>query len=390
MTIEHLCQNAVAWVWGHLHPLTRISTPDLRKRLESGQIRKILLIRQQQNIGDLILATPVFRALQETYPSVELHFLGRRYNLPAVQNNPRLARIWTWNKKDMWNPWKFWYFFRSLRKEKFDLALIVYSNAPSLTSFLIAQASGAPITGSCKTAIFYGRTHWSRWLTHWEAPAFTEQTPEYQKFFTLVAPLVGISAPAPEYPIPQGITDWAENQWQKRGLSQNHPPIAFFLGGNPRLKHRLWLGSSWGKLAQLLKQNGDGPLIAICPPPGLRGGGGAAELNLYPEFREALGEDIPIFDEPGLPQAAAFLKPTRLFICLDGGLFHIAAASGVRTLGLFFGSDPDLWRPPLDNAFTLRAPEGRPDRLSPESVFQKVQQILQKSSSSVASSPPGR
>jgi heptosyltransferase III len=377
--LQHLSHNTLAWLWGHLRPSPPITTPELLGRLNEGRIRKILLIRPHQNIGDLILATPLFRALKRQYPSVELHFLGTRYNLAAVRDNPRLTKIWTWDKYAMWYPHKVRAFFQSLRREQFDLALVLFSNAPSFTSFLIAQLSGADIVGSNRTDAFYGGTNWSRWMTNWQTPAFSERTPEYLKFFSGAAPFVEGPPPAPEYAVSESVTAWAQAHWEKMRLPENPAPIALFLGGNPHLKHRLWLGKSWGHLAKLIRKN-LGPVVAVCPPPGLRGGGGTKELNLYKEFRAALGEDVPVFDEPGLPQAAAFLKPMRLFICLDGGLFHIASAAGVRTLGLFFGSDPDLWRPPLDTVFTIRAPQGRPECLSPEAVFQKVQAILPKSS----------
>ncbi|OGR90137.1 MAG: hypothetical protein A2992_08960 [Elusimicrobia bacterium RIFCSPLOWO2_01_FULL_59_12] len=374
MTLEHLCRNGLAWAWGHVRPAQTVSTAELRQRLDSGDIRKILLIRPHQGIGDLILATPVFRALQERYPALTLHFVGSPRNAAAVQTNRRLSKTWIWDKRVMRNPARCIGLIRALRRERFDLALVVISNAPSLTSFLIARLSGAPCVGSCQTDALYGGTNWSRRLAHWQTPAADAGAPEHLKFFALAAPLVDAPCPAPEFHIPDSVTEWAKAVWQKMNLTRGPAPTAIFLGGNLNRAGRLWRPASWAALARLLKERKEGPVIAVSPPRALNSAG-VREGDFYQEFRRALGEDIPVFDEPGLPQAAAFLKSMALFICPDGGLFHVAAAAGVRTLGLFFDTDPVSWQAPYPAVSILRAPEGLPDKLSPEAVLDAIQRL---------------
>jgi ADP-heptose:LPS heptosyltransferase len=76
---------------------------------------------------------------------------------------------------------------------------------------------------------------------------------------------------------------------------------------------------------------------------------------------------------------AAFLKGLDLFVVVDGGLFHIAVASGVLTLGLFFKTDPACWKPPVSWATVLRPPDDEPTSLSVDEVYQKVSQMVLKS-----------
>jgi len=56
-------------------------------------------VKQDHQLGDLILATPVFRALKEHNPALTLHFVGRPYNVPAVETNRRLDRVITLDKR---------------------------------------------------------------------------------------------------------------------------------------------------------------------------------------------------------------------------------------------------------------------------------------------------
>lgn len=371
MSWSHATRNGLAHLIGHLFPCAPVSTENLRSQLQNGQIQKILLVRSQQGMGDLLLATPVIHALKEHYPHLTLHLLGTPRNISAVRTHPRLARLWLWDKKAMWNPFHFFAFLLGLRREAFDLALVMTGNAPSFNAFLLARVSGARIVGSCRSDDLYGGNTWSRYLTHWQTLAAAVDQPEYQKFFSLVEPLVGGPCPESEFFIPDTVTAWAATEWFKRKLRRDQAPIAIFLGGNVNRAGRLWKPEAWAQLVKLLKQSHSGPVVAICPPRKLDGTG-VQETNVYQEFRQAYGEDIQVFDEPGLPQAAAFLKPMALFICPDGGLFHVAAAAGVPTLGLFFQTDPKEWKPPVPNVTCLQAPNGQPDLLTPETVAESA------------------
>jgi len=61
------------------------------------------------------------------------------------------------------------------------------------------------------------------------------------------------------------------------------------------------------------------------------------------------------------------------------GLFHIAVGSHVRTLGLFFKTDPDRWKPPVPWATVLRPADDVPTSLTPDEVYQQVSEMVLKS-----------
>jgi len=51
----------------------------------------------------------------------------------------------------------------------------------------------------------------------------------------------------------------------------------------------------------------------------------------------------------------------------------------VRTLGLFFKTDPDRWKPPVDWATVLRPADDEPISLPPDEVYQKICEMVLKS-----------
>ena len=68
-----------------------------RMRQPSSHPMKILVIRHD-NIGDLIITTPVFRALRERFPEAQIDALVNSYNFPILHNNPDLSQVHIYTK----------------------------------------------------------------------------------------------------------------------------------------------------------------------------------------------------------------------------------------------------------------------------------------------------
>ena len=379
--LERSTRNALAWLVGHAFPLQKMSVDAVKAEWAAGRVQKVLLIRPHQGLGDLLLATPILRALKESRPDVRLDFLADRYNVGAVQGNTRLDTIWTWEKKKARNPLYLFSFLRKLRQERYDLAVIISSHTPSFTSFLLARASGARIVWAFETEAHYDGANWSQWLSSVAIPNPSPDAAECDKFMRLVQPL-GISAACePEFHLSAEIKIWANERWKKYNFPENKPVVALFLGGNPDRPDRLWPTLAWVTLAHALETKSGAEVLAILPPKKLISGSGVPEPGIYDEFARLLGKQLPIFDEPGLKQAAALLSHADLFVCPDGGLMHVAIAARVPTVGLYFGTDPARWVPPVAWAVGVRSPDGRPDSLSPEAVYAVVERRLNPAAS---------
>ncbi len=103
---------------------------------------------------------------------------------------------------------------------------------------------------------------------------------------------------------------------------------------------------------------------------------------MYGQVASRLNPTPPIFANSDLLRVAAFLKGLDLFVCVDGGLFHIAVGTGVRTLGLFFKTDPAPWKPPVAWATVLRRPpDDVPISLTSDEVYKKICEMVLESRS---------
>tara|TARA_R110001592_G_scaffold352474_1_gene650339 strand:+ start:298 stop:1338 length:1041 start_codon:yes stop_codon:yes gene_type:complete len=102
---------------------------------------KILII-QQKMIGDVLTSTILFEAIKEKHPNAELHYLINSHTSAVVQNNPYIDSLILFTPEIEKNNLKLWGFIKSIRSEKYDIVIDVYSK---LSSNLISAFSNAKI-----------------------------------------------------------------------------------------------------------------------------------------------------------------------------------------------------------------------------------------------------
>lgn len=85
--------------------------------------QKILIIRFS-SIGDIVLTTPVVRAVKQQLPNAEVHFLAKSSNATLVQNNPYIDKVHLWgnDNSDV---------VKDLKKEQFDFIVDLQKNHKS-------------------------------------------------------------------------------------------------------------------------------------------------------------------------------------------------------------------------------------------------------------------
>jgi ADP-heptose:LPS heptosyltransferase len=86
---------------------------------------KILVVRFS-SIGDVVLTSPVLRAIKNQIPDVEIHFLTKFGFLPLVETNPNLSKVYTIEKsiKEV---------VASLKMERYDYVIDLHNNVRTLS-----------------------------------------------------------------------------------------------------------------------------------------------------------------------------------------------------------------------------------------------------------------
>lgn len=87
-------------------------------------MQKILIIRFS-SIGDIVLTTPLLRALKEQKPDIEIHYITKKAYAPVLENNPYIDQLILLEDKLS-------SLFPQLKKQKYDFIVDLHNNLRSL------------------------------------------------------------------------------------------------------------------------------------------------------------------------------------------------------------------------------------------------------------------
>jgi ADP-heptose:LPS heptosyltransferase len=272
---------------------------------------RILLIRLK-GIGDVVLSTPLLRALQKTFPAAELHFLTRDFCAPILAHNPRLKKLWVLPAKSA--PWgETFSFLSALRKARFDW---VVDLAAEPRSAWLVLATGAPLRAGYAF-------RFRRWA--FNCPIPKNKVRKYQGEVNLdLVRALGVPGDGTETELYfGGEREWAGELFSRGEWAEAGPRI----GLNPTgaWPSKRWPVLYWRQVAQRLKKElGVRPILL----------GGPQDGDLIREIASGLEETVRVKPETTLLQAAAFIGRLDLLIGNDGTPQHLAQALDVKSFTL--------------------------------------------------------
>jgi len=301
--------------------LTTVVGTDRRKRAPLALAsRRILVVRVNKRLGNILFLTPMLQALHAGLPTCTIDVLIRDEDQrPLLANLPGVRNVYTQPHAAYRLPGLL---FR-LRRQHYDLVI-----DPSVNS--TGNRLAAALVGARQRLGFAGPDQWLR-LTH--AAAYPRSRHQAQQAVGLLAAgLANVPVGAyphlhvqPSAPARQQATQY----WQQAlgDAATTAPVIGFFTRatGAKQLRHDWWL--AW--LAALRERAPAARFLQIHPP----------------GLHQPLAPDIPGVQIKALDVLAAVLGKLTVFVAADSGPMHLAAASGAPTIGLFQATSATAYAP---------------------------------------------
>ena len=252
---------------------------------------KILVIRFS-SIGDIVLTTPVLRALKEQIPSLELHFLTKSVFKSVVANNPNIDRVFTIDSSVS-------EVLLELKSEQYDYIIDLHKNARTLG---LRIKLGRPVHT-------FPKLNWKKLLLVKVKKNFLPKLHIVERYFMAVAKLgvVNDNLPCEFY-----ISEMDEVNLQEKFGLQNKSFVAIAIGAQFATK-RMPLN----KLKEIIEKI-DFPIVLV---------GGPMDIS----FAESLLSMLPdqaIYSACGtynLAQSASIVKQSKVLLTNDTGMMHIAS-----------------------------------------------------------------
>jgi heptosyltransferase-2/heptosyltransferase-3 len=128
--------------------------------LNPDTVERILVLQQRQ-IGDVLMATPAIELLARRFPKAHIHVFTEKKCAPMLENNPHVHTIWPVDKESLPTLLHEFAFYRKVAAQRFDL-VVNFQQLPRCRA--VVALSRAPVRLS-HSPPWYLRplyTHWTQ------------------------------------------------------------------------------------------------------------------------------------------------------------------------------------------------------------------------------------
>ena len=333
-----------------------------------------ILITRTDRIGDLVLTTPLFKALREKFPKAWIAAVVFLEHREIVQENPFLDEVILYDKKgserDLWGQFRF---SQKLRSKKVDV--VIHAHGTN-RMHLAAWFAGIPLR------IGYARrVPWT--LTHVHPYNKKEGKKQEAEYLFELLDLLGVTPPKEIetfFPVTERFVRSFESLRMFLKIPCDRPWIVL----NPSASDvtKMWPADRFAELVTRIRKDHSSVFIAI---------GTAEDRPLIKRLIQ--NTPVPVFDLSGrlsLGMLGALLQRSALLVSNDSGPVHIATAVGTPVVSIFgryeAGLGPKRWQPLGERSRVVakdvsRIPEAERkftyiDEITVDEVFRAVNDLL--------------
>lgn len=291
-------------------------------KAEFKKVRRIL-VRGVNWVGDTVLSYPTVQRLKTAFPDCHLAILIPHHLIDLWKTFPYVDEIIPFEKKKgLGSVWKDLEIGLSIRKRRFDLAIILPRSFRSAFQIYWAQI---PIRIGYKEGRSFFLTHP---IQRKEEVLRIHRIHYYQK---LIEPLeVPEAVPSPKIFLREEDRNWAQQYLGDLGLLNGK----VLIGLNPGATYGLakcWPPSRFGELGRRLFEKWDASVLLF---------GRKEEQPIANEILGHLkGGGIDLTGRTELLQLAALLERCHLLVTNDTGTMHMATAVGTPVVAIFGSTD---------------------------------------------------
>ena len=342
VTVEDVLRQAVRFLDPDFVSAAVQTLPDAARR----EAHKRILIVRTDRMGDMILSTPVLKAMRQEYPNAYIAVLVRPYTRAVVEGNPYIDEVIVYDKKEYDRSLaRFFGFISMLRRRRFDLALVLH---PTVRDHLIVFLSGI------RKRVGYNRKM-GVLLTD-RIFHDKQQGAKHESEYALdMVRFLGIEPRDKELfvPVNAQAEQWAENLFRASGIKLSERVVVINPGAS--CPSKIWLAERYAAVADALTARGCKIIILAGPDILDKNTARGVIRHMKTKAIDCIGT-VPI------PETASLFRRSSLVISADTGPMHIAAAVGVPLIAIFGrnqpGVGPKRWGPINVNSVVLHKDVG--------------------------------
>jgi exopolysaccharide biosynthesis WecB/TagA/CpsF family protein len=296
--------------------------------MTATHLSRRFLVVQLGDIGDLVLSTPALSALREAHPNAHIAVLTTSHAAAILEGTGLadeiiLAKRTLFDRRD---PLGLLRLLAALRRGKYDTTLFFHhlsTQAGAQRFALIARAAGS----LRRVGLDNGRGFFLTDKIHDGGFGVKHQADYWLEVVAAVGadgsprpPLIGTSSRIADTLPPR---------------PDNRMRIAIHAGSGAFNPSRRWEAEKFAAVADGLVDRFHAQVVFV-------GGADDDTAQVKAHMRTA---PLDVSGQTSLTELAGVLKTCQIFIGVDSGVMHIAAAVGARVVALFGPTNPNVWHP---------------------------------------------
>lgn len=293
--------------------------------VRSNHSYKRILIVRTDRIGDVVLSTPVIKALRDAYPASFIAMMVSPYTKDMVEGNPYLDETILFDKdsrhKGFWSSMRF---ALALKKKRFDLVLVLHpTNRVHLVTFFAGiprrvgfnRKFGFLLTDKISHQKQFGEKHESEY--NLDFVRFLGIDPKDKSLFV---------------PVSCDAEKWVDELLSRAGIKETDRLLVIHPGAS--CPSKIWPNDRFALVADRLIERYGFKVFVIA---------GMKDKALAQQVVNRMHHPVTsLAGENSLSQLTSLLRRSHLFISNDSGPVHIASALGLPLISLMARNEPGL------------------------------------------------
>lgn len=335
------------------------------ERFDSSSVKNILVVRQHDQLGDMLCTVPLLRALRQHFPAATLTLVTSPVSYSIMLYHPCVDDVVNYDKSRLLSSLRV--LARAFRGKKFDLAIVPATVSISFTSNVIALLSGAKwrigpksLNGVSNASAYCFTTAVD---LDWNNDARKHQT---WRNLDLVRPF---TIETDDVTCTIGLTD-DERKTATTLLAPLHKRFRYLIGIHPgagKIANR-WDAEHFASVANRISKEYHAGIVVTSGP---------MDREPVERMLARLECEYLLVDHRPIREVAAILDGLDLYLTNDTGTMHISGATATNVLAIFGPTDPLQWAPIGQKNHYISAKDGDIASIIEDEVFDMAGLILQ-------------
>ncbi len=336
-----------------------------------GLVEDILVIRQHNQIGDMLCSLTLYVALKKKYPGSRITLVAAKtnYEIPFSKINPFIDQVLILDRSTFKKTIRF---YKELRKRKYQIGIVPSTIKVSRTSHIINFLSGAKSRVGVKS--IDGVKNPSNHFLNIKLGFMWDGIHQLDRNLDIVKQIgCNLSEEEKKSIMFQFSND--EINEAKKFIEENFPgkskKIIGFHPGAGKVAN-MWETKRFIRLIKNVYNKFNNYVLLTS---------GWADDDTISEVGAELknsGIDYEVLHNHPVKKLGAILSLINLYITNDTGTMHIAGFSGAKIISLFGPTNPKEWAPKRKNQLYIKSKTNNINDITVDDVCNKAESFLVK------------